>query len=65
MSNNVLKLIAAALLFGAWGAVVFFGKASQPGADVFLAAIQGALVGLGVYHVGVGGPTDPKDVSNL
>lgn len=64
MSANLLKLIAAALLFAAWGAIVFAGKTSMPGADTFVAWIQYALLGLGVVHLtapgNVGGNSAPQ-----
>lgn len=49
MTANIFKAVCAALLFAAWGAIVFTGKTSVPGADTFISWIQVALTGLGVH----------------
>ena len=55
MNQNVLKLLAALILFGAWAAIVFFGKTAMPGAEGLIAWIQAALVALvGVHTYGMG-----------
>ena len=46
------KLGSVAALLIAWGALVIMGKVP---ADAYIAAIQGALVALGVYHIKGGG----------
>ncbi len=50
-----LKLIAASLLFIAWGALVITGKV--PAAD-FVTALRDALIALGVFQAVV---TNPKE----
>jgi hypothetical protein len=51
MNNLLMKSLCAAALFVAWGAIVFTGKTTVPGADTFIAWIQYALLGLGVVHL--------------
>ena len=49
LNTSIIKFISAVLLFSAWGALVMLGKAP---ADSFIAGIQAALVGIGVFHMG-------------
>jgi ABC-type Co2+ transport system permease subunit len=55
---NVLKLLAGTLLFGAWGALILTHQTAAPGADVFISWIQGAIVGLGIFHLA--SPSTPQ-----
>lgn len=50
--NAWIKMLAAALLFAAWGALVLLGKAD---AHEYVFALGQALVGLGVYHATTNG----------
>lgn len=48
MGTMIAKYVFAGLLFAAWGGLVLMGKAP---ADSFVAGVQAALVGLGVFHM--------------
>jgi len=52
MTNNILKFIAAILLFAAWAGAIA-AKHTWPDIDInaFVLAITSTLMGLGVYHV--------------
>lgn len=56
-SNTRLKAIAAAALMAAYAALVFTGKV--PASD-FATLIRDALIGLGVFHVALTDPKEPK-----
>jgi hypothetical protein len=58
MNTNLIKLIAATLLFAAWAAAIC-AKAHWPDIDVaeFITSIRDALVALGIFHLTL---TNPK-----
>ena len=55
LSNDQLKFLAAASLIAVWLGLVLLGKAD---ASQFVNMIEGALLGLGVYHSAL---HDPKE----
>ena len=57
MSSNAYKLAFAAALLGAWFGLVLIGKVPPDG---FIAAVTGALSGLGVYHVNSSKSSTPE-----
>lgn len=58
--NTAIKYLAVGILFAAWGAIVFTGKASTPGADTFISWIQIALTSLGVHAAVTAGAPSPQ-----
>lgn len=58
--NTIIKYLAVGILFAAWGAIVFTGKASVPGADTFISWIQIALTSLGVHAAITSGVLPPQ-----
>jgi len=46
-SANSQKLLVGAVLFGAWGYLVYVGKSD---ASSFVDYIKDGLIGLGLYH---------------
>lgn len=53
MTDNQLKFLAAVLLMSLWGALVIWHGANQ---DLYVSAIYGILLGLGIIHATNGGP---------